>query len=392
MSILGPWGGEILAIIDVIKFNGIANRDWLVYRYPGDSFVYGTQLIVAEGQIAVFVKGGKALDYFGAGTHTLNADNIPLLQPLINLPFGKRTPFTAEVFFINRTVKLDLLWGTSDPISLIDPKYNIRLRVRAFGQFGIKISDYRVFLTELIGALGDRDIVKYNVVTNFFKGITVTRVKTLISDTIINRKISVLEIAPLLEELSSSAEFSVSSEFERFGISIVNFFLSSVNFPDEDFDTINKILGEKAAFDIIGDNRYQVKRSFDVMETAAGNEGGGNVAAAGIGLGLGAGAGLAVGSSFAGTAGNVINTQVPKTSCQNCGAANETNAKFCNSCGHQLAAEKVECRSCHALLDKNAKFCSECGTSMMTKSCPGCNHENAPEAKFCAQCGTNLEG
>lgn len=87
-----------MAIIDVIKFNGIANRNWLVYRYPGESFVYGTQLIVGEGQIAVFVKGGKALDYFSAGTYTLNAPNIPILQSLINIPFGGRTPFTAEVF------------------------------------------------------------------------------------------------------------------------------------------------------------------------------------------------------------------------------------------------------------------------------------------------------
>ena len=71
-----------LAIIDVIKFNGLANRDWLVYRYPGESFVYGTQLIVAEGQIAVFVKGGKAVDYFSAGTHTLSTNNIPILQSL----------------------------------------------------------------------------------------------------------------------------------------------------------------------------------------------------------------------------------------------------------------------------------------------------------------------
>jgi len=115
-------GVTLLAIIDVIKFDGIVNRDWLIYRYPGDSFVFGSQLIVGEGQIAVFVKGGKALDYFSAGTYTLSTNNIPLLQGLINLPFGRRTPFPAELFFINRTVKLDVLWGTSDPISLIDPK------------------------------------------------------------------------------------------------------------------------------------------------------------------------------------------------------------------------------------------------------------------------------
>jgi membrane protease subunit (stomatin/prohibitin family) len=380
-----------LAIIDVIKFNGIANRNWLVYRYPGESFVYGTRLIVGEGQVAVFVKGGKALDYFTAGTYTLSAQNIPILQPLINIPFGGRTPFTAEVFFINKTVKLDVLWGTSDPIHLIDPKYAVRLRVRAFGQFGMRITDYRVFLTELIGAIGNEQIVKYDTVINYFKGVTVTKVKTIISDIIINQKISVLEIAPRLEEISEKAQDSLSEEYDRFGIEIVNFYLSSINFPDEDFEAINKILSEKAAFDIIGDNRYNVKRSFDVMESAAGNEGGGSIAAAGIGLGLGAGAGMAVGNTFAHAAGSVMNTPARGISCKKCGDVNEAGAKFCNECGGKLVAAQTECYSCRALVDEDAKFCSNCGNSMLSKPCPGCNKENKPGTKFCSDCGTKLE-
>lgn len=352
----------------------------------------GTQLIVSEGQVAVFVKGGKALDYFTAGTHTLNANNIPILQSLVNLPFGKRTPFTAEVFFINRTVKLDVLWGTSDPISLIDPKYNVRLRVRAFGQFGMRVSDFRVFLTELIGALGDNDIVKYDTVISYFKGVTVTKIKTLIADTIINKKISVLEIAPMLEELSEAAERNVAYEFERFGISITNFVLSSVNFPEEDFETINRILGERAAFDIIGDNRYSVKRSFDVLESAASNEGGGSIAAAGMGLGLGAGAGLAVGNTFANAAGSVFNTPAKSNTCRKCGTGNDADDKFCGNCGDKLATSQIECRSCRSLIDSNVKFCPECGCSMQKKTCHSCNHENSADTKFCSECGTKLEG
>ncbi|MGE4282670.1 MAG: SPFH domain-containing protein [Clostridia bacterium] len=381
-----------LAIIDVIKFNGIANRNWLVYRYPGDSFVFGTQLIVNEGQIAVFVKGGRALDYFSAGTYTLSTQNIPILQSLINIPFGGRTPFTAEIYFINKTAKLDVLWGTSDPISLIDPKYAVRLRVRAFGQFGIRISDYRIFLTELIGAVGNDRIVKYDTVINYFKGVIVNKVKTIIADIIINQKISVLEIAPRLEEMSDISQKRLSSEFERFGIEIVNFYFSSVNFPDEDFAIINKILGEKAAFDIIGDNRYNVKRSFDVMETVAGNESGGNIAAAGIGLGLGAGAGLAVGNTFANAAGSVMSTPAKAQTCSKCGAMNAEGTKFCSDCGEKLVTAKIECYSCRTLVDDNVKFCPNCGNSMTKRICPSCNKENTPGTKFCSECGTKLGG
>ncbi len=385
-----------MALIDVIKFNGIANRDWLVYRYPGQSFVLGTQLIVGEGQIAVFVKGGKAADFFSAGTYTLNTHNIPVLQSLINLPFGGKTPFTAEVFFINKTARLDILWGTPDPISLIDPKYSVRLRVRAFGQFGIRISDFRVFLTELIGAVGNDQVVKYDIVIDYFKGDVVTKMKSIIADLVINQKISVLEITPRLEEISEFAKQRLAEEFERFGIDIVNFYLESINFPDEDFATINQILGEKAAFDIIGDNRYNVKRSFDVMETAAGNEADGSMAAAGMGLGLGAGAGAAVGNTFAGAIGNVMRVPAQAAAqtvpCKKCGAQNPGGTKFCSNCGDKLQAVKMACRSCGSSIEEGMKFCPECGNSLTKKTCPGCHYENPLGAKFCTECGTKLEG
>lgn len=57
----------------------------------------GTQLIVQEGQAALFVCGGVVADVFYPGTHTLSTDNILILKKLINLPFGGMTPFSAAM-------------------------------------------------------------------------------------------------------------------------------------------------------------------------------------------------------------------------------------------------------------------------------------------------------
>ncbi|MOA00931.1 Double zinc ribbon [compost metagenome] len=265
--------------------------------------------------------------------------------------------------------------------------------MRAFGQFGIRISDFRVFLTGLIGTLGDDQVVKYDTVTNYFKGITVTKVKTMISNLIINEKLSVLEITPQLETLSDSVEHALSEEFERFGIEVVNFYINSINFPDEDFDAINKILGEKAAFDIIGDKRYNVKRTFDVMEGAANNEADGGMAAAGLGFGLGSGAGLAMGNLFTANAGQLLNTRrtAAHIPCRKCGEANEPDDKFCSGCGEKLVSAQIECYSCKEPLDAHDRFCSNCGSSMLKKPCPGCGKEQAPGVKFCSDCGTRME-
>jgi RNA polymerase subunit RPABC4/transcription elongation factor Spt4 len=130
----------------------------------------------------------------------------------------------------------------------------------------------------------------------------------------------------------------------------------------------------------------------DVIETAAGNEGGGNLATAGIGLGLGAGAGIAVGNSFGTTASSVMNTPARTIACQKCGIINKEGTKFCSNCGGKIAITKIECYSYKTLIDDNVRFCSNCGASMQKKICPSCNTENLPGTKFCPECGTKLEG
>ena len=109
-----------MGILDIVRFDGLRSRDWLVYKYPSEKLIRGSQLIVQEGQMALFVKGGMVADVFYPGTYTLATENLPILNGLINLPFGGQSPFSAEVYFVNMTVKLDINWGTSDPIPLID--------------------------------------------------------------------------------------------------------------------------------------------------------------------------------------------------------------------------------------------------------------------------------
>lgn len=382
-----------VAIIDRIKFDGMRNgADWLVYRFPGESFVMGSQLIVGEGQIAVFVKGGKALDFFTAGTHTLSASNVPLLQGIINIPFGGKTPFTAELYFINKTTKLDMNWGTIDPIQLVDPKYHVKLRVRAFGQFGMKVDDYRVFLTELIGTLNPLEVVNYKKMLEYFKGVLVMKAKSLIAQSIIKNQVSALEISAMIDDISDFCKQEIHTEFDRFGLKVVNFYIQSINFPDEDFDAINDILKERASFDIIGDQRYVTKRSFDTMETAAGNDNGlaGTFAGAGLGFGMGVG--------FGQNSGNLtqnLNTSVPEPSvkCGQCQHINPQGTKFCSECGNALKAPVQSCTNCQSELPENAKFCPSCGTAVKKNQvCGNCQAENSLESKFCKDCGTKLGG
>ncbi len=344
-----------MALIDVVRFDGLKTRDWLIYKFPSEELVVGTQLIVQEGQVALFVKSGVIEGLFQPGTYTLNTDNLPFLKGLAKLPFGGKTPFSAEVYFINTTIRLDINWGTSDPIQLIDPKYYVKLRIRAFGQMGLRIRDAESIFRDLIGAMQKNDIVKFDKITEYYRGILVIKVKSAIADAIITEGISALEISTKLESLSSKVKEQISPEFEKYGFNVSNFYIQSINFPDEDFDKINKILEDKAAFEIMGDGRYATKRSFDVYEGAANNESG--VAGAFAAGGLGFGAAMNMSASMNQTVGNPMQRQDTKQ-CAGCGAMIPISSKFCPECGFNNSEIVCECGK---ILAPGTKFCPECG-------------------------------
>lgn len=319
-----------MAIIDRVKYDGPANV--LVWRFPADDLSWGTQVIVNQTQEAIFFKGGQALDVLGPGTHTLRTANIPLLRGLIKAPFGGETPFAAEVYYVNKAVNLDVKWGTNSPIPVLDPKFNVFLPVRAFGQFGIQVSDSKAFVANLSAT---NPQFTTDQLSNYFRGVLLTKAKDYIAETITKSKINLLEIAAHLEEMSGALQGKLATDFATYGVKLVNFYLNSVDVPEDD-DTVirlKKALAEKAEIDILGD-RYQQKRQLDVMEKAAGNEAGG--AGMGMGAGLGLGAGMAMGQ------------QMGSAMQQGQGSGGSpAGAKFCSSCGKGLSA--------------GAKFCAECG-------------------------------
>ena len=169
MAIFGKGNEKKEALIDRIKYDGPQDGSpWLVYKYSSEKFVLGSQLIVNQGQEALFFKGGEALDLFGAGTHTLHTGNLPLLNKLVNLPFGGDTPFTAEIYYINKTSKLNMNWGTPNAFSVEDPKYRLLLSIRSHGTYGLRINDTRMFITELVGAVPNGSTVTYEFAASYF--------------------------------------------------------------------------------------------------------------------------------------------------------------------------------------------------------------------------------
>ena len=405
-----------MAIIDVVKWD--ATDEEYAWKFPSDELSTWSQLIVSESQSAVLLRGGQMLGPFKPGRYTLSTENIPILKEFLKLPFGGRTPFTAEVWFVNKTTPLDVKWGTTDPIQVQDPKYNVMLPVRAFGQYGVQIVHTKKFLTKLVGTLPGFDREK---LASYFRGVMLTRAKNAIAECIIKDKISILEISAHLNEISGDLAKQLAAELEGFGLQIVQFNVNSINTPEDDPAVIRlkDALAKKAEMDIVGFS-YQQERSFDAVETAAGNPGSGQAGLMGAGMGLGMGVGLggAMGGAMS-QMGGQIQTEAQGVPCPKCKAQNPAHAKFCPSCGQNLAGgafaeESIVCDKCGTEANKGSKFCPSCGDPFhccekcgtdnpqgnlkcgkcggpMPQDCPHCGAKVPGAPKFCPGCGKALQ-
>lgn len=355
-----------MAIADVIKYNG--NPGLLAWKFPGEELGTWTQLIVNESQEAVLFKDGRALDLFGAGRHTLETQNIPILNKIINLPFGGRSPFAAEVWYVNMLSTLDVKWGTPSPIQMQDARYGIFVPVRANGLFGIRVEDARKFLIKLVGTMPAFD---RNMLTNHFRGLCVTKVKDVLSSYLLKKQISVLEINAYIDELSGYMKERIEPDMAEYGIRLINFYVNEISVPEED-PSVRKLkdaLAKKAEMDIIGFD-YRQERSFNALEGAASNPGSASALfmGAGIGTGMGLGMGSAMGAAFGGISGELRTEQSGERPgqeqqllCPGCGSRIPAGGRFCPECGIPLAKK---CPKCSAAMEGDPRFCPECGEKL----------------------------
>ena len=134
-------------IAEIIKYEG--DNSTFIWKHPCEDFNSTTQLIVHETQEALFYLNGQALDLFGPGRYTLETENIPILRKVMNLPTGGETPFHCEVYFINKTEQMAILWGTESKIEYIEPNYKFPIKIGASGEMSLRADDSRRLLIKV---------------------------------------------------------------------------------------------------------------------------------------------------------------------------------------------------------------------------------------------------
>lgn len=302
-----------MPIAQVIKYEG--DNSIFVWKHPAEDFNTNSQLIVHESQEAIFFMNGRPLDLFGPGRYTLETQNMPILNRIINIPTGGVSAFHCEVYFINKVYQMAIQWGTDSKVQYVEPTYGFPISVGAGGEMSLKVVDSKKLLLRLVGT--EKDLSRDKLVS-YFRAFLLARVKTYIAQTLKSDKINIFEIDERLLDFSEALKSRLDGDFTEYGLSLEKFFVTRVVRPDgdpqyENFKQLHyrqyadiadaKIRQQVGVIDqqteskrmvieaqglaqkrnIEGYN-YQQERGFDIAEKLAANEGVGNFTSAGIGL------------------------------------------------------------------------------------------------------------
>lgn len=223
MGLMDKLRGEFVDIIEWLE----DSRTLLGWRFPRyqNEIKQGAQLIVREGQLAIFVYQGQLADTFGPGTYTLNTQNLPIMSTLQGWKYGFNSPFRSEVYFINTRPVTDLRWGTPNPITLRDPDFGM-VQVRANGLCVVRVLDPVIFLRQVIGTDSQ---VGVEEITELLR----REISQAFSELVLNTGVGAIDLQGHQTELSERLRQAVMPRIDdEFGLTIQSIVMN-VSLPDE---------------------------------------------------------------------------------------------------------------------------------------------------------------
>lgn len=287
MGIIAKLKGELVDIIEWFD----DTRTTLAWRYPRyeNEIKNGAQLIVREGQQAVFVYRGQIADKFGPGNYQLVTENLPIMSTLQGWPHGFKSPFRSEVYFINTKPVTDLRWGTPSPVTVRDPDFTM-VQVRANGLCVLRIADPEICLREVIGT--DSSVNTDEIAELLRRVITLA-----FSDMIMATGLGAIDLQGRQVELSDKLRDFVQQRVDdEFGLKVDSITMN-ITLPEEITQAMTRGVArgvEQARYlDNVGPmDRLQQGAAAEAMVEAAKNPGGG------AGTMMGAGMGMALGQQM----------------------------------------------------------------------------------------------
>lgn len=214
----------------VIKWD-MGMNDIFVYRHPVENFNIGSQLIVSEGQKALFFRNGKGLDVFGPGRHILETQKLPLLEEVLKFPTDAELTFDSKVYFV-RTNRLNVKWGVP-AIQLRNPGMDFYINIGMSGSMDVQVIEdnesVRKLVYMIIGSssgtehndpMGAGESYTTTYISEKFRDVVTTRLSDLMANIILENQINVLDVENKKIVISDILRKDFNNIFEEYGLVI----------------------------------------------------------------------------------------------------------------------------------------------------------------------------
>jgi membrane protease subunit (stomatin/prohibitin family) len=287
MGILDKLKGHVGAqFLDVIEWT-TDDQELVAWKFPifNQAIQDGGQLVVREGQAAVFIQEGKLSEVFAPGTYELSTNTPAITSFFDSIAYQFNYPYKGDVYFFSTKRFANEGWGTQNPII-----YNAEgfggLELRAYGHYDFKISDPATFLREVVST---ESVVNTAAVTGKLR----SKLVSAFADMLNESQLALEKVMGQFDELGAAMLEKQGAAFESgFGVSLTDFVVQSVSLPDE----VQEFYRKQQQMKMVGAQNFTQFQAANAIESAAdgtGTGGGGNAM-------MDAGMGLAMGQMMAG--------------------------------------------------------------------------------------------
>lgn len=224
-----------MGIMDFVK-GGVArmmiarpdeHKDKVVYKHPDQTFPFWSQLTVDSDEICLFFRDGNYVGAVPPGRHTLQTQNIPFLNALVD-HFTGGNVFISELFFV--TTRPLYNQGFGDTIgSMRDPELDLRVTPRAFGTYSFRIVEPLRFVIGFRGQTSDeRDVSLRWVRDQLFMGL-----KSTLARMIKTGELTLMDLGTCGPEVARAIVQSCP-DLASIGVQVLEIAKLNINLNDED--------------------------------------------------------------------------------------------------------------------------------------------------------------
>jgi membrane protease subunit (stomatin/prohibitin family) len=253
-------------------------QEVLVYKYPfkSDEVKNASKLIVGPGQGCVLVYEGKVTGVLEQeGIYTLQTNNDPFITTLFKIMQGFESEHKFKVFFYRKAEVVNQGWGTSSRVKYEEPVYRFPVSLGAYGNYSFKLTDVRLFLTEIAGLADTYTTVQAQILIQ-------SRIEQQLTVTLATSAYPILQIDGKLNELADTLKEQLNTSFLALGVQLTHFKLQGTSFDQQTQQQVDQIANARAgslAADQAGLS-YSDMEKLQALRDAARNDSG--IAGAGL--------------------------------------------------------------------------------------------------------------